>query len=202
LHRENAQSRGPSIAFNTGLNLAIGEVILINNADCLHWGDIIGYVFDLFKPDTYLTFAAYKGMALPDGIFDNLDWNDEGRMNYVDMKFDVNNKKNWHLHSLLSPKVEDYALVPYSATISRKNMEILNGIDERFCLGIGYEDSDFLVRVNNLGLKSILVDHPFCVHQKHPPTVYSNNINYDFFYSLQRDFPDRIKAPINTVYNR
>jgi predicted glycosyltransferase involved in capsule biosynthesis len=149
-----------------------------------------------------MTFAAYKGWSLPDGVFDDLDWKDESMMNLVDTLFDPPESNNWHFHSMLSPTKENFSFIPYSTAISRKSMEALSGIDERYCLGVGYEDADLVARVCNLGLDIVVVDTPFCVHQKHPPTEYNNNINHDFFYSLQRDFPDRIKAPINTVYNR
>jgi GT2 family glycosyltransferase len=173
-------------------------VILINNADCLHLGNIISYVFDNFKPKTYLTFAAYKGMALPDGIFDNLDWNN---LDNVLGLIDHTDKDSWHFNTALFPQTESLSFIPYSAAISREDMELLSGYDERFNKGVGFEDSDLCVRIKNLGLKMIAVSNPFCVHQKHPPTVYNDEINPGFFYYLQDKFPNRIKAPENKIYN-
>jgi hypothetical protein len=80
-------------------------------------------------------------------------------------------------------------------------METLSGYDERFSMGIGFEDSDLCVRILNLGLEVILVDNPFCVHQRHPPTVYNDDKNPALFQLLQQTAPKRIKVTTNKTYN-
>lgn len=199
IKRKNDCFRGPSIACNTALNYAQGNVLLLNNADCLHLGNIIEYVFNNFKLNTYLTFSAYRGWSLPEGIFDNLDWDND--LDSVLRLIGHNDKDSWHFHSILSPKLKEYSFLPYSAAISRKNMETLSGYDERFSMGIGFEDSDLCVRILNLGLEVILVDNPFCVHQRHPPTVYNDDKNPALFQLLQQTAPKRIKVTTNKTYN-
>jgi glycosyltransferase involved in cell wall biosynthesis len=189
--------RGPVIAYNMGFNAARGDVIMINGTDCLHMGDIIGYVFNHFEPYSYLSFSAYRGASLPDGIFDNLDWDDNVALKNVYGHFNLGEKNNWHVHSRFL-----YYLIPFVAVLWRKDMETLSGMDERFELGIGFDDNDFIERVQNLGLDTILLDNPFCVHQKHPPTVYSNDLNFRFYTKLRRIAPNRIKAETNKIYKR
>ena len=198
IKRSSQTHRGPTIACNTGFNNVTGDVILLNNADCLHMADIIGYVFHNFKPKTYLTFAAYKGWELPDGIFDNLDWT---KLDNVLRLIEWKDLNSWHFHS---PYRDKFDFIPYSAAISTEDIQAISGYDERFAHmgGLGYEDADFVTRISNLGLEIIPIDNPFCVHQKHKPSVFKNRINLDFFLYLEVNFPNRIKITTNKIYNK
>jgi glycosyltransferase involved in cell wall biosynthesis len=200
IRRNDGVHRGPTIACNTGFNYVKGDVILLNNADCLHLGDIIGYVFENFEPDMYMTFAAYKGWSLPDGVFDKLDWDDKEDVDTV-LSLIRPDMADWHFHT---PTKDKYAYIPYSSAINTKSIEAISGYDERFAYigGLGYEDADFVARINNLGLRTIAVDDPFCVHQKHPKTLFTDRINLDFFLYLEKESPKRIKITSNTVYKR
>jgi glycosyltransferase involved in cell wall biosynthesis len=189
--------RGPVVAYNIGFNAAKGDVIMINGTDCFHMGDIIGYVFENFKPNSYLSFSAYRGLSLPDGLLDNVKWENNAILKGVYSHFDVKNKDNWHVHS----QFLNY-LIPFVAVLWRSDMEALSGMDERFETGIGFDDNDFIDRIRNLGLEMILLDEPFCVHQKHPPTVYSNDINFRLYTKLRRTEPNRVKAATNKMYRR
>lgn len=202
IKRKVAKWRNPTNAMNTALNFVRGDAVMINNADCLHMGDIIGYVFRNFNFSSYLTFSAYKGAKLPTGIFDDIDWNDEAMVKKLFDNVHPEISDNWHFHTLTNPSYDKFSYIPYVAVLSTKNMEALSGYDERYSGGIGLEDSDILVRIHNLGLKIIHVDYPFCVHQKHPPIVYNDSTNEDFFFELQRTEPNRIKAQHNRIFVR
>jgi glycosyltransferase involved in cell wall biosynthesis len=102
----------------------------------------------------------------------------------------------WGVHSSMGN------FIPYCAVISRENLEILSGYDERFVKGMGFDDYDFTRRVYNLGLKMVCIDDPYCIHQWHEPTKYTNEINKDLLGRLDKYFPDRIKAAENKIYIR
>lgn len=158
--------RGPTIAYNAGFKAVEGDVILINSSECVHVGDIVGYVSDNFSMGDYMAFSALMGIK-------------EG----MDM-----DKCWWGVHSTIGN------CIPYCAAISKENMDILGGYDERFVGGIGYDDYDFTHRVKNLKLKIKIVDNPFVFHQWHKPTEYPNTKNLDLLNSLNKNFPDRIKC--------
>jgi GT2 family glycosyltransferase len=104
---------------------------------------------------------------------------------------------DWHIHSNFFP-----TLIPFCAAINRADLEQLSGYDERFSIGIGFEDSDLDVRIRNLGLDIYLIDEPFCMHQIHPPIEYTNCINHDLFYRLEVGDANRTKAKHNKIYVR
>jgi GT2 family glycosyltransferase len=94
--------------------------------------------------------------------------------------------------------------LPFCAALNRCDLEELSGFDERFAAGIGYADTDFTIRLQNLGLHPRVVIDPFCVHQAHAPTVYEpikTVLNNELIASLQGNDPKRIKANENKIYN-
>ena len=166
--------RGPTIAYNAGFAYANGNVIFLNGADCVHKGNLLGYVFDNMREDSYISFSALREQD----------------------EFGLDDPRAWHIHSKFF-----YALIPFCAAISTKSLELLGGFDERFADGVGYEDSDWDVRICNLGLDAHLIDDPYCLHQKHPLTQYPNQINRDLYFKLQKETPNRVKSPYNKIYN-
>lgn len=175
LERSN-KWRGPCMAYNIGFKAATGDYIMINSSECVHIGDVTGYVFDNINPETYLSFSTY--MSRVSDNFSNL----EG------IKYRLKYDNFWGVHSTVGN------FIPYCGVIAKEKMDILGGYDERFAVGIGFDDYDFTHRVNNLGLKMICIDDPFVIHQWHKPTEYPNTINYDLLMYLNKNFNKRIKA--------
>lgn len=168
LERSN-EWRGACVAYNEGFKSATGDVIMINSSECVHVGNITKYVFKNFKENDYFSFATYMMNAdedLNNPRFDNF----------------------WGVHSTIGNSI------PYCGVISKYNMDLLGGYDERFVKGIGFDDYDFTHRVKNLGLNIKVIDNPYVIHQWHKPTEYTNTINYDLLMDLNKNFPDRIKA--------
>ena len=99
----------------------------------------------------------------------------------------------WHSHS------RHYTLIPYCAAISKEDMDVLGGYDERFVKGVGYDDYEFIDRVKNLGLKTQLIDNPCVVHQWHP-TLNLDDTNLELLQNMRTTNPDRIRPPENTHY--
>jgi glycosyltransferase involved in cell wall biosynthesis len=188
LSRDTSKWRGAAIAYNTGFDAATGDVILINSADTIHMGDIIGYIFKFLTEKSYISFSTYQGTPEMLGGFNNFNWEiPDVTKRLIDIGLPYSNW--WNSHST------NYTLIPYCGALTTENMRTLGGYDERFIKGIGYDDYDFIDRVKNLGLKTELIDDPFCVHQHHKATVYSNTINLDFLVGyLRKQFPNRIKA--------
>jgi len=169
--------RGPTIAYNVGFKEAQGDVIIINSSECIHVGNIIGYVTKNFRDNDYMAFSACMGEP---GI--EYDYSKDF------LKKAQEKGAWWGVHSSIGN------MIPYCAAISKKNMDILGGYDLRFVEGIGYDDYDFTHRVKNLKLNTMIVDNPFCFHQWHKPTEYPNTRNLDLLKYLNLTEPDRITA--------
>ena len=195
LERNRAHTT-PVIAYNTGFNAAQGDAVLINCAESLHAGKIIDYIFDNLTPNYYLNFSAYMSDNELNKECDDIRWDTENPLQSILGKIESNPDKVWGCHSSMGN------FIPYCGVINTSDLELLSGYDERFSNGIGWDDYDFTDRINNIGVKSVAIDSPFCIHQYHKPTVYANYLNLDFLSRLRADFPNRIKPPNNEIYVR
>ena len=183
--------RGTAVPINIGYRAAHGNMIMINSSECMHIGNVVGYVFKNFKSNSYMAFSALMGsrhMKVED-----MSWDKPKRfmkqVAHINKNYESPSDRTWWgVHST----VGNY--IAYCSVISKANMELLGGYDERFMSGVGFDDYDFTTRVKNLGLNMICVDKPFVFHQWHKPTDYPDTKNLDLLKMLNEKFPKRIKA--------
>ena len=57
---EEKTHTNPCIPFNRGFKEATGEIVIIQNPECFHVGDIIGEALTQVTDDNYISFAAYS----------------------------------------------------------------------------------------------------------------------------------------------
>lgn len=128
------------------------EFIIIQNAECYHWGDIIGYVKDNLTDENYIAFPAYS-------LAEN-----ETPCNEVikDRRAEFNGDSGWYNHAVHRP----YAL-HFCTAITAKNLQKINGFDERLIDGIAFEDNVLVHQIKNLGLRIDIPDRPMVFHQWH-----------------------------------
>lgn len=144
-----------NIGFQKALDLG-AEIIISQNAECYHQGDIISYA-DHITDDDYISFSAFSlGEEIPKehDIYKIID---ENNICVPDSA-----QTGWYNHPLLRPTGFDFC-----AAISRKNLIKLNGFDERFSFGIAYGDNYWVHRIRKLGLNIEIPLTPFVVHQWH-----------------------------------
>jgi glycosyltransferase involved in cell wall biosynthesis len=171
LRTENKQWIDGSPAYNLGIREALknkADIIILQNAECYHYGDIIRYANDQITEDNYLSFACYNLSR---------EWTLRGHdLSWIVTNHNVpacdNEGNAWLNHSLIRP-------MPYHwcSAITAKNMRLLNGFDERFSDGYWYEDDELLARIRMLGLNVNIVDSPFVVHQWHERNYVPENRN-------------------------
>jgi hypothetical protein len=193
IYRE-AEWRVPAIAYNTGFSAAKGDVIMINSVDTIHAGDVIGHVFNNFDLNCYFSYAtAWSSIEFTESLI-NREWSDDFREDIL-KRFDPS-ILGWRVHGSIG------TYIPFCGVINSSDLDKLNGYDERFTGGIGYDDHDFEDRVYNLGLNMQIINEPFCIHQDHPIIEYSNTRNIDLLTDLRAGYPKRIKADCNKYYKR
>lgn len=144
-----------SPVFNFGFEYALKSnpgIIIIQNAECYHMGDIVGYALEYVTETNYISFGCYS----------------LGKDQDVDLKI-LNNKgavsngdSAWYNHSHYRPEAFHFC-----NAISANNLRRLNGFDERLAMGIGFDDNLFVHQIKTLGLKIKIVDNPFVFHQYH-----------------------------------
>ena len=171
----------PCIPFNKAINAATGDIIVLQNPECLHVGDILTNIVNNLTDSNYITYSVYSADYNATLDIKNYDFNKNDVFNLIRNRLTPFNTQNyvsegmccWYNHSEHRP-----CAYHFIAAITKKNMDALNGFDERFANGIGFDDDEFLFRVRKLGLDVQIIDSPFGVHQWH----YSEN---NFFARVQ-----------------
>lgn len=155
LKLKSKQWINPGPTFNVGFNHALKsnpDIILIQNAECYHMGDVVGYALKNVSQSNYITFACYS-LSLDQDV-DLKTLNKRGAVS--------NGDSAWYNHSKYRPEA-----LHFCSAISADNLRKINGFDERLAMGLGYEDNLFIYQVRTLGLKVEIIDEPFVFHQYH-----------------------------------
>ncbi len=150
-----------AIPYNHGFRFALSrdpEIIIIQNAESYHAGDILGYAENNVTDNNVISFPCYslsKDDTLP-----------PERMNNKGASYD--GESAWYNHPVYRPVGYHFCMA-----MTADNLRKLNGFDERFAYGIGYDDNYFLQQIWNLGLHLQIPNEPFVFHQWH----YANKNN-------------------------
>lgn len=156
----------PVIAYNLGIHTALAlnpDAIILQNAECYHFGDVLKYVNDNLTNDNYLAMSA---LAIDsDTTFNGITDKRVKGLLPVDYAYPLNPENEgigWYNHPTLIPRAYDFC-----AAVTTENLIKLNGYDERFAQYIAYGDNDLILRVRRLGLRVDIPLEPFVVHQWH-----------------------------------
>ena len=166
-------------SWNTGLHIAMKdnpEIIIIQNAECMHFGNILAAA-KLVTDKTYISFGCY---SLP-----------RNAMPYAlnDRHISFDGDSGWYNHPVHWPVGYHFC-----AAITAENMRKLNGFDERFRNGKGFDDDDFIRRVRKLGLQVQITTNPYVFHQWHEPTKYDQTTQVNRELHAQFTIDGNIKA--------
>ena len=145
----------PGPVFNVGFNYALKsnpDSIVIQNAECYHNGDILDYVKKNLNDSNYLSFGCYS-----------LGKGEDVNLKTLNNRIATSNGDSaWYNHSVYRPEA-----LHFCTAITTNNLKKINGFDERFTMGLGYEDNYLLHQIRCLGLKVQIIDNPFVFHQYH-----------------------------------
>ncbi len=135
------------IPYNKGIAKANGDVILLQNPECIHVHDILSYIAKNITDNNYISISTY-GIGF-----------------------------GWYNHSIFKP-----VYYPFCAALTKRNMQKLGGFDERYAMGIGYDDNDLVDRITRLGLQKIIAEDVLVLHQQHPKVYNLGNPKHKILY--------------------
>jgi glycosyltransferase involved in cell wall biosynthesis len=144
------------IPYNIGFRSCTGDAIIIQNPECYHTGDILSYVNNNLTDRNYLSFSCY---SLNKDFTEN--FNLEEKINYHNKPAQFDGDLAWYNHSIYKP-----VGYHFTAAIHKKNLDLLNGFDERYANGLEYDDNEFVHRVKKI-CEFIIVDELTVLHQYH-----------------------------------
>jgi hypothetical protein len=166
----NTDTKNPCIPYNVGFSNAVGDKIIIQNAECCHIGNIIQKTSESLEEDNYLSFACFSADLMTSNLIKSIITSCNERSVEA-----IKNKvyslpqtgpgflsNSWYNHSRFSPRN-----LHFTTAITKNNLDKLKGFDERYAIGMDYDDDDFIMRVNRLNVEIVNIDDPFSVHLYH-----------------------------------
>lgn len=168
------------IPFNVGFSAAKGDIIIIQNPECIHYGDILQYVQQNLKPNDYLSFGAY---SLDKITTDNINKKNAASFEELNIMFlpkaiSQDGESGWYNHSLYRPKGFHWCTALY-----KTDLDSLGGFDERFALGVAFDDNELLARIQKKGMNFKIINEPFVLHQNHFNIDIHTNKSINPFYT-------------------
>lgn len=202
IEKENKWYVNPCAVFNMGFKKAKGDVIILQNPECIHIGDVIEKASKI-NENEYLSFGCYS-----------IDENKTSLVtNYLEKEFELDTILNiiepnyrpvshdgdngWYNHSFLRPVGYHFC-----SAITKKNLDDLGGFDERFAHGIAFDDNELLLRIQKKGLKLKIVNNPFVAHQWHYSTHNYTHLNVHELIDKNRKLLEIIRQEPNWQSNR
>lgn len=158
LDRTKKTWMNPCIPNNIGFSKATGDVILIQNPECMHQGNILEHVENHIKKGIYLNYSCFS-------IDKKTTMNIDFTKHMVGPTGEIaheNGTNGWYNHSVYKPTGYHFC-----SAITREDLYDLGGFDERFANGLAYDDNEFLHRIKLKNMLINYIDCPFVFHQFH-----------------------------------
>lgn len=154
----------PCVNFNRAVTVSIGDIIILQNPECFHVTDVISYTAKNLK-DNYIVFPTY---ALgPDSyqLFRKGFRKKETIRKFIyslPQISAVQNQNSWYHHP-----VYRNCNYHFCSAINRSLFLELGGFDQKYALGWGYDDNEFLFRLMNTNVRILSPPQQLVVHQYH-----------------------------------
>jgi GT2 family glycosyltransferase len=142
----------PCVGFNTAFNFINGNKVIIQNAECLHTTDIIQFVIDKLQKNEYIAMSTLS-----------LSRNSTLSINRTTPVQDINREGSmWYAHPEHNPRPLNFC-----SAIHKVDLDKVGGFDNRFALGISYDDDMFVHNIRRAGINIKIDDSHIVYHQWH-----------------------------------
>jgi GT2 family glycosyltransferase/flagellar motility protein MotE (MotC chaperone) len=155
----------PCIPFNYAIRQAKGDTIILQNPECFHAGPVLRHVMEHLRSGVYLAYSCY---ALNETETQSLQ-GDAAQVQAQAAAITLHDRQpvelggeGWYNHSRIWPNAHHFC-----SAITRQDLEMLGGFDERYATGFAYDDVELVHRIRMSGMEVRHVDTPFVFHQNH-----------------------------------
>lgn len=198
---DNKKWVNPCIPFNIGFSLVKSDIVIIQNAECLHIGDVVGHALVNAKRGIYLSYCAF---SIDKGLTDRITAGEDANKLIAQYMNQSPRPAGWGMNGWYNHPAYRPAAYHFCSAIMRDDLYALGGFDERYAKGSAYDDDDFICRVRKMGMRIDFVKSPMVVHQHHEAFDAGSipimmNINYQLFdkTKLTKEYDAK---PYNKIY--
>lgn len=171
------------VPFNAGFKAARADKVIIQNAECFHYDNVVTHVLNNINNDRYITYACYSQTEEQYYQSKTIEGFDKLRKTFYfqDIPAIGNGVPGWYNHSIFNPRA-----LHFCSAISRKNLEMLRGFDVSYAKGSCFDDDEFLFRIRKLIPNIVITDNVRVVHQWHYNKMFEENADVNKRY--QRNY--------------
>ncbi len=184
--KEKGDRINPCSAYNRGFKEADGNIIIIQNPECYHVGDLLGKVLENISSKKYISFSCFSANSqiISDELISLKDSKKISEKIENNSFLKTNGKLgiNWYNHPTINNKPYHFCTAIYKSNI--ENMG--GGFDINFADGFCFDDDEFLLTIEHhlkLKIVSLTPDNGFVIHQWH---IRPNNLD---IYKASKDHP-------------
>lgn len=172
----------PCVAYNNAIQMATGDILIIQNPEVCHIDDIIDYVANNLSERQYISFSCFASpnfaanSYLKKLINDNSVIDKSNLLNYFNNIMSMNNIQvmynGWYNHPKQRPCNYHFCAATY-----RKNINAIRGFSAEYQNGYNADDKDLILKIRcDLKLQLVIVPPHIglVVHQYHLSTMPKN----------------------------
>lgn len=198
----------PSVAYNRGFLKAKGDIIIIQNSECLHLNNVVDHARANVREDNYITYACFSLSKDETIELISKPELDLARLEKKVTKSSTEDGKMiWKNHSKHRPKA-----LHFTSVITKGNLDKLGGFDKRYANGTSYDDEEILERIKRIPLNVQIEDKIITVHQWHGDTaagvnnstskfaLHSLHLKNQLLFKYVTKFEKGYKNNINSIY--
>ena len=177
---EKGDRINPCIAYNKGFAEATGEIIIIQNPECYHVGDILKHTLENLDEQDYFSYSCFTAnspeisqeMIKSENVFELIK-----KQEFLDKNVtDKSTLMNWYNHPTDTAHGGRNTAYHFCNTIYKSKLDLIGGFDKRFADGYCFDDDELLLAVKynlKLDIKIIKPEKCFVIHQYHTRNVSS-----------------------------
>ena len=183
IEEEKGDRVNPCIAYNRGFKEAKGEIIIIQNPECYHVGDILKHTIDNLTEQDYFSYSCYASNSYnineelleSNNVYNLINDKDFKNKNCFDVKTG-REILEWYNHPTINNRNTAYH---FCSSIHKSKLSLIGGFDERFKDGYCFDDDELLLTLKynlNLNIQIIDIVNCFVIHQFHKLNI-SNGVD-------------------------
>jgi glycosyltransferase involved in cell wall biosynthesis len=182
----------PCIAYNKAFEMCSNKIIVIQNPECFHHGDVLSAALENVTRSNYVLLPVYALNKEETEIdFESIaNKSKEDILKYLQPApwSGVEGSSGWYNHSVYNRRG-----LHFCSAIHKSSLNLLKGFDERFAFGYSFEDDEFINRIIMNGYKLQFLDEPVVFHQWHYSSHITNNPKFYELFVENRDLLNKIK---------
>lgn len=164
----------PCIPYNIGFKQTEGDIIVIQNPECFHYGDVLLEIQNNIKSNDYLSCLCY---CISKTETQNITHLSKNYLDAIIKPFEQHitkpisdgSEKGWYNHPQYRP-----CMYHFLSAITKTDLDKLQGFDPRYAMGIAFDDDEFILRIKKSGMNVRFIGNEHCcaIHQWHEHSKY------------------------------